>query len=70
MSKLFSSGARFKMAGAPRFEVEGFTEARSAERGRVGRGLPPPAGGGPGASPGKFLENCLKMVHSGVFSGS
>ena len=74
VSKLFSSGARFKIAGAPGSEAEGFTEARSAERGRVGEG----------ATPSRrffffklkietavfFLENCLKMVHSGVFSGS
>ena len=35
-----------------------------------GRGSPPPAGGGRGVSPVKFLENCLKMVHSGAFWSS
>ena len=64
VSNFFSSGARLKTAGAPRSEAEGFTEARSAER---GRGLPPPAGGGRGVSPEKILESCLKMVHSGAF---
>ena len=59
MSKLFSSGARFKLAGAPSSEAKGFTEARSAERGvGVGEGVTPPAGGGPGGLPrenfGKF----------------
>ena len=34
-------------------EAEGFTEARSAERGRVGEGVT-----------GIFLRNCIKMVHS------
>ena len=29
-----------------------------------GRGSPPPAGGGPGVSPGKFWEICIKTVHS------
>ena len=42
VSNLFSSGARLKTAGAPRFEAEGFTEARIAERGRVGEGHPLP----------------------------
>ena len=45
VSNLFSSGARSKTAGAPRFEAEGFTEARSAERGR----------GAGGVSPGNFF---------------
>ena len=46
-------GSRTSTAGGAQVtnEAEGFTEARSAER---GRGPPPPAGGGPGASPGKF----------------
>ena len=44
--QLFSFGARLRTAGAPRSEAEGFTETRSAERGRVGEGSPPPAGGG------------------------
>ena len=30
------------------------------------RGSPPPADWGPGVSLGNFLENCLKMVHSGA----
>ena len=46
-------------------EAEGFTEARSAERGRVGEGGHPlPQVGVRGASPGNFLKNCIKMVHS------
>ena len=44
VSNLFSSGARMKTAGAQRPEVEGFTEARSAERGRVGEGKLPQNG--------------------------
>ena len=38
VSNFFSSGARLKTAEAPRFGAEGFTEARSAERGRAGGG--------------------------------
>ena len=37
-------------------EAECFTEARSAERGRVGEGVTPPAGGGPGGLPRKILR--------------
>ena len=60
----FSSGARLKTAGAQRFEAEGFTEARSAERGRVGEGSPPPAGGGPGGLPREIFE---KLPQNGAF---
>ena len=70
VSNFFSCGARLKTAGAPRFEAEGFTEVRSAERGRVGEGVTPSHRWGSGASPWKFLENCPKMVHSGVFWSS
>ena len=45
-------------------EAEGFTEARSAERGRVGEGVTPPAGGGPGDLPRKFFE---KLHQNGAF---
>ena len=49
-------------------EAEGFTEARSAERGRVGEGVTPSRRRGSGGSPpGNFFENCLKMVHSDAF---
>ena len=36
LSNVISSGARFEIAGAAGFEAEGFTEARSVERGRRG----------------------------------
>ena len=50
-------------------EAEGFTEARSAERGRVGEGVTPlPQVGVRGASPGNFLRNCIKMVHFEVIN--
>ena len=67
VSNFFSSGARLRTAGAPRSKAEGFTEARSAERGRVGEGVTPSRRWGSGGSPWKFLENCLKMVHFGAF---
>ena len=35
-------------------ELEGFTETRSAERGRVGEGVTPSLRWGPGGPPGKF----------------
>ena len=49
-------------------EVEGFTKARSAERGRVGEGVTPPADEGPGVSPrifGKYASKwcILKVTH-------
>ena len=43
-------------------EAEGFTEARSAERGRVQEGVT--AGGGPGGLPRKFFE---KLHQNGAF---
>ena len=62
VSNFFASGARLKIAGAPRSEAKGFTEARSAERGRVGEGVPPPAGGvrGGGSPPGNFWKIASK----------
>ena len=46
-------------------EAEGFTETRSAERGRVGEGGHPlPHVGVRGTSPEIFLRNGIKMVHS------
>ena len=66
VSNFFSSGARLKTAGAQRFEAEGFTEARSAERGRVGRGSPPPAGGDPGGLPREIFG---KLPQNGAFLG-
>ena len=56
MSNFFSSGAQLKTAGAPRSEAEGFTEARSAERGRAGEGPPPPGGDPGGLPPGNFWK--------------
>ena len=52
-------GSRTSIAGGALVtnEAEGFTEARSAERGRVGRGSPPPAGRGPGGLPWEVLGN-------------
>ena len=66
MANTLRGGSRTSTAGGAQVtnEAEGFTEARSAERGREGEGVTPPAGGGPGASPGNFLRNCIKMVHS------
>ena len=64
VSKLFSFGARFKIAGAPGSEAEGFTEAQSTERGRVGEGDPLPQVGVRGASPGKFFG---KLPQKGAF---
>ena len=57
VSKLFSSGAQFKVAGAPVSEAEGFTEARSAERGRVGEGVTPSRRWGCGEIFGKLPQN-------------
>ena len=46
-------------------EAEGFTEARSAERGRAGEGVTPSRRWWSGGPPPKiFLRNCIKMVHS------
>ena len=46
-------------------EAEGFTEARSAERGRVGEGVTPPAGGGP-ENFGKFASKwCILSAFRG-----
>ena len=52
-------GSRTSTAGGAQVsnEAEGFTEARSAERGRVWEGVPPPAGGGPGGFHRKFFRN-------------
>ena len=64
VSNFFSSGARLKTAGAHRFmrfEAEGFTEARSAERGRVGEGVTPSRRWGSGGSPpGNFWKIASK----------
>ena len=66
MSNFFSSGAQLKTAGAPslRPEAEGFTEALSAERGRVGEGATPPTGGGPGGLPREIFG---KLPQNGAF---
>ena len=64
MSNFLSSGARLKTGGARRPEAEGFTEARSAER---GRGSPPSAGGGPGGLPRKIFG---KLPQNGAFWSS
>ena len=64
VSNFFSSGARLRTAGAPRPEAGGFTSARSAERGRVGEGSPPPAGGGPGGLPREIFR---KLLQNGAF---
>ena len=58
----FRGGSRTSTAGGAQVtdEAEGFTEARSAERGRVGEGSPPHAGGGPGGLPRKILRNLLQ----------
>ena len=49
-------------------EAEGFTEARSAER---GRGSPPPAGGGSGGSPpGNFEIFASKWCILSAFLGN
>ena len=65
-SYVFRGGSRTSTAGGTQVtnEAEGFTEARSAERGRVGEGSPPPAGGGPGGLPRKFFE---KLHQNGAF---
>ena len=61
MSNFFASGAQLKTAGAPRSEAEGFTEAQSAERGRVGEGVTPYGKWGSGGLPreifGKLPQN-------------
>ena len=61
VSNFFSSGAQSKTAGAPRSEAEGFTEARSAERRRVGEVVTPSrrwvSGGSPPENFGKLLQN-------------
>ena len=59
VSNYFSCGARTKIAGAPRFEAEVFTEARNAERGRVGEG----SGGSPREIFGKLPQmHILKNI--------
>ena len=57
VSNYFSPGARIKIPGAPKFEAEGFTEARSAEKGRVGEGVTPSHGWGSGENENEFLKN-------------
>ena len=70
VSNFFSSGAQLKTAGAPRCEAKGFTEARSAERGRVGEGVIPSRRWGSGVPPpGNFLKIASKwciLVHFGA----
>ena len=62
VSNYFSSGARIKIAGAPRFEAEGFTEGGRWEKG--GGVTPLPQVGG--FSPGIFWKIASKwyiLVH-------
>ena len=51
-------------------EAEGFTEARSAERGRLGRGSPPPAGGVRGSPPENFEKFASKWCILSAFWGN
>ena len=64
MSNFFSSGAQLKTVGAPRPEVEGFTETRSTKRGRVGEGVTPSRRWGSGWPP---RENFGKLPQNGAF---
>ena len=59
VSNYFSSGARLKTVGARSPEAEGFTSARSAERGRVGEGVTPSRRRGYGGPP---PENFRKIA--------
>ena len=69
--QIFSSGARFKITGAPRSEAEGFLRREAPKGEGVGEGVTTShRWGSGGPPPGNFLENCPKMVRSGVFSGS
>ena len=65
---MFSSRAQFQNTGAPKASLR--REApKGGGWGRGWIGRPPPAGGGPGVSPVKYLENCFKMVYSGRIWG-
>ena len=64
VSNSFSSGARLKSAGAPMSEAKGFTEARSAERGRVGEGVTPSRRWGSGGLPREIFG---KLPQNGAF---
>ena len=71
VSNYFCSGARLKTAGVQRFEAKGFHWCAKHRKEEGGGGSHPlPQVGVRRISPEKILENCLKMVHSGVFWSS
>ena len=51
-------------ASEPAMKPKASLRREAPKGGGWGRGSPPPAGGVRGASPGNFLRNCIKIVHS------